>query len=57
MNDICNNCRNRVVMHAFSFSNCEGCNMEISTPHIPGYKFCDDCAEKGNKCKQCGHEL
>lgn len=46
-----------IVMSAFSFGNCEGCSKEISTPHIPGYKLCDDCAENSNKCKQCNYGL
>ena len=41
---------------AFSYSNCENCGIEVSTPHIPSYSLCDDCAGD-DKCVQCGNSL
>ena len=52
----CEKCKNIVVLHAFSFSNCENCGVEVSTPHIPSYKICDVCAGD-NKCVQCGNKI
>ena len=52
----CKECKGKVVMHAFSLSNCENCGLEISTPHIPSYKLCDSCAGY-DKCTQCGTRI
>lgn len=52
----CNDCKNQVVMHAFSFSNCKICGEEISTPHLPSYVLCYDCAGD-DKCIQCGDKI
>lgn len=57
MENICNNCKGMVVMHAFSFGNCAFCGEDVSTPHIPCYRYCDECAENKSICKQCGNEL
>jgi len=52
----CKKCEGIVVMHAFSTSNCENCGVEISSPHIPSYTLCDNCAGD-NKCVQCGGKI
>lgn len=57
MTNICSNCKGMVVLHAFSYSECIYCRETVSTPHIPRYKCCNDCAEKNNVCQQCNSEL
>lgn len=52
----CKKCEKQVVMHAFSFGNCEVCGIEVSCGHIPCYKLCDTCAGD-DKCVQCGGDL
>ena len=52
----CKKCKGKVVIHAFSFSNCKNCGVKISTPHQSSYKLCDDCAGD-DKCVQCGNRL
>jgi hypothetical protein len=54
---ICEGCKNIVVLHAFSDSNCSRCNEEISTPHIPAYEVCEACSEKEAVCQQCGKQM
>lgn len=44
-------------MHAFSFGNCELCNEEIGTSHIPCNKICDKCAEENDLCESCGNKI
>lgn len=51
---ICNHCEGMIVMNAFSFSECRHCGKEVVTPHIPSYEYCEACADKLNKCIQCG---
>lgn len=57
MRKYCNNCKNKVVMHAFSFGNCEICGEEISTEHIPCNQICLKCAEENNLCESCGIKI
>jgi len=45
---VCKKCEGIVAMHAFSTSNCESCGVEISSPHIPSYTLCDNCAGDNN---------
>lgn len=52
----CKKCEKIVVMHAFCFSNCNSCGIGISSPHIPSYTLCDDCAGD-DKCVQCGEKI
>lgn len=55
---ICDNCeKGKIVLHAFSQGNCEVCNCEITTPHIPCDKVCEKCSEEKNLCKECGKEI
>lgn len=57
MNRYCEDCKNKVVMHAFSFGNCELCDAEISTSHIPCNLICEKCAEENNLCGSCGNKI
>ena len=52
----CKNCNGMLVMNAFSYSKCENCGCDVVTPHMPSYKYCEDCADKLNACQQCGTE-
>lgn len=50
---ICKECKGQMVMHAFSFGKCEKCNCDVTTPHIPCNKICDECSYKFNLCEVC----
>ena len=52
----CKKCNGMLVMNAFSYSKCENCGRDVVTPHMPSYKYCEDCADKLNACQQCGTE-
>lgn len=54
MRNYCNNCKNKVVMRAFSWGECEVCGDEISTSHTPSDVVCSKCAEENNLCESCG---
>ncbi len=55
---ICKQCeKGKIVLHAFSNGNCEKCEVEIITSHIPCDKVCKECSEKYNLCKECGCEI
>lgn len=54
---LCNKCKNRIVMHAFSEGTCEICNDKVITSHMPCNKLCKDCAENHGKCVSCGIDL
>lgn len=53
----CNDCKNMVVLCALSTSNCKKCNKEITTPHIPSYEYCEECAKELSVCQQCGKKI
>lgn len=57
MKNYCKYCKNRVVMHAFSFGNCVLCGEEISTNHIPCDSTCSFCAEENKVCQSCGNKI
>ena len=44
-------------MHAFSFGNCELCNEEVSTSHIPVNRLCTKCAKDNELCESCGNKI
>lgn len=46
-----------IVLHAFSQSKCDYCEADITTPHIPSYRVCNDCSEEHGVCEQCGKAL
>jgi hypothetical protein len=55
---ICEECqKGKIVLHAFSYGNCEICNTEITTPHIPCDKVCEKCSEEKKLCQECGKEI
>lgn len=53
----CKKCEHMIVLHAFSFGNCELCEKEISTSHIPCDKICPKCAEENDLCESCGNKI
>ena len=57
MNRYCKKCEHQVVLHAFSFGNCELCGTEVSTGHIPVNRICDKCAEENDLCESCGNKI
>lgn len=57
MKQICEKCRKMIVMHSFIESKCKECDTKIITSHIPAYRYCNECAEKLSKCKQCGTNI
>ncbi len=54
---ICTNCKNIVVLHAFSSGECTVCKEVVNTGHIPCYKVCLECSEELHLCQQCGKPL
>lgn len=52
----CDNCNNSFYGQAMSDGNCEMCNREIYSPHVPCYTRCKECSDKFNICEQCGKE-
>lgn len=54
---ICDKCKKMMVLSAFSFGECKECEIDIVCPHIPCYHLCKACAEKLNRCEQCGYLL
>ena len=54
---ICEDCKNRIVLHAFSEGKCEICEQDVVTAHIPCDKLCDNCSIVYNKCKACGKDM
>ena len=57
MRKYCDNCKNKVVMHAFSFGSCALCGEGISTSHIPLDLICSTCAENLGACESCGNKI
>lgn len=53
----CKKCMRMGVMNAISHSNCERCGKSITTPHIPSYKICEECARYSGDCQQCGENI
>ena len=53
---LCESCANGIYGQALSYGACdtEGCRNQVICPHVPCYKYCDDCARELNVCKQCG---
>lgn len=55
---ICEICeKGKMVLHAFSYGNCEVCKCEITTAHIPCDKVCKNCSEEKSLCEECGSEI
>jgi hypothetical protein len=57
MSNYCSSCKNKIVLHAFSYGKCELCDTEVSTAHIPCDKICLECSEKYGKCESCGFKI
>lgn len=57
MKNYCEDCKTKVVMHAFSFGNCYSCREEISTSHIPCDKLCEKCSYETKLCQSCGNKI
>lgn len=55
--NLCDKCKKLIIMHAFCTSICKNCSKEVITGHIPGYKYCEECANKLNICIQCGDKF
>jgi hypothetical protein len=55
---ICKDCqKGKIVLHAFSFGNCQECGCEVSTAHIPCDKLCQECSDAKHICKECGRNI
>ena len=52
-NRYCKKCEGMVVAHAFSNGECNICEKEIQTSHIPCDKVCRDCSVEKNVCMSC----
>ena len=53
----CDKHEKMIVLHAFSSGKCEKCDKEVTTPHIPCDKICEECSEKYNLCEICGDKI
>jgi hypothetical protein len=53
----CENCKNKVVLWAFSDYQCHICGTEGSSGHTPPQKVCMECAVKNKLCIECGEPL
>ncbi len=53
----CGDCEKRIVMHAFSDSNCISCDKHINSPYTPSDKICKKCSLRYGLCQQCGIPL
>ena len=47
----------RIVMNAFTHSNCKECGHEMVFANSDIDKYCLDCAKKLNVCRHCGAEM
>jgi hypothetical protein len=54
---ICDKCKGQIVLHAFSYDNCDICMKEIITAHIPCNKVCVECSEKHCVCERCANKI
>ena len=53
----CYECKNSIYCQAFSTGNCEKCNEEIHSAHMPCAKLCKECADKYMLCEQCANAI
>lgn len=53
----CNECKSRIVMHAFSEGVCERCGRPIHNVNTPCDKLCLKCAKIKQRCAHCGKKL
>lgn len=51
---LCDKCRHRVVLPAFSHGVCENCGRPFVCPNSPADKLCLDCAIHLGRCVCCG---
>lgn len=54
---LCNRCRQRVVLCAYSEGKCKCCGEQILCVNTPPDALCLPCALKQNRCIHCGKEL
>lgn len=53
----CDNCKNKIVMHAFSNGTCEVCGDDIFCSHTPSDLVCNNCGVDFNLCESCGNKI
>jgi hypothetical protein len=53
----CEKCKNKVVLNVITFTECNECDIDVVSPHLPAYTLCEECAKKLNRCQQCGYLL
>lgn len=51
---LCESCRRRVSLPAFSFSRCVRCGRELVCASTPPNKLCGLCASREQRCEHCG---
>lgn len=54
---LCPECKEKCYLNQFDFTFCEVCDAPVASEHRPPYKLCHTCAEKLNRCEQCGTPL
>jgi hypothetical protein len=53
----CNKCVYKIVLDAFSSSECENCIITIYSPYTPCDKLCVDCSDELLRCQSCGKPI
>lgn len=54
---LCKKCEGRIVMHAFSNSECQKCSKKICSSTTPPNKICLECSKNLGKCEFCGGDI
>ena len=54
---LCEYCKNAKYLDQEDFTFCEICGARVNSRHGPPYKICHECAQRENRCEQCGEKL
>ena len=54
---LCGYCKDAKYLDQEDFTFCEICGAPVISRHRPPYKICHECAQRENRCEQCGEKL
>ena len=54
---LCEYCEMADYLEQEDLTFCEICGHPVISRHRPPYKICPECAQRENRCEQCGEEL
>lgn len=54
---LCGYCKDARYLDQEDFTFCEVCGAPVVSRHRPPYKLCRECAQRENRCEQCGEKL